>query len=161
MMAQDRCGPLSQALNKNHQLGVHLSGSVDRKGGPMRNTVVLLLLVVAAGCVGGGGGSRPTEPPPAANASIQGTWTGTATSLSASGTCLADNFQPLTVSVRWLVQQTGTSFTASETLNNAITCPFAGTVSGNSRGKPPALPGDSQRLTYTSIVGGGVGVVAS
>jgi hypothetical protein len=73
------------------------------------------------------------------NASIQGTWTGTATSLSASGTCLADNFQPLTVPVRWIFQQTGGSFTAMETLNNAITCPFTGTVSGNTVTFAPGL----------------------
>lgn len=72
----------------------------------------------------------PDEPPTGGN--LQGTWVGTATSLSASGTCLAENFHPLTVSARWAIQQNGSSFTGQLTLNNAITCPFKGTVQGSS-----------------------------
>jgi hypothetical protein len=43
------------------------------------------------------------------------------------------------VPVLWVVQQAGASFTATETLNNAITCPFTGTVSGNSVTTTPNL----------------------
>jgi len=89
------------------------------------------LLVLATGilsCSGGGGGtpSEPSNP----TVSIQGLWVGTATSLSASGTCLADNFHPLTVPVRWEIAQSGSVFSAQQTLNNAVVCPFSGTVSG-------------------------------
>ncbi|HEY0783257.1 MAG TPA: hypothetical protein VGE98_12430, partial [Thermoanaerobaculia bacterium] len=46
----------------------------------------------------GGGGGGPTAPPP--TAMIQGIWTGTAASVSASGTCLANDFHPIPVAVR-------------------------------------------------------------
>lgn len=95
----------------------------------------LLLVVSLSGLsfwsCGGGGGSSPTEPPPPP-VSIQGTWVGTATSLSASGTCLADDFRPLTVPARWVIEQNAGSFTGRQTLNNVITCPFRGTVQGAS-----------------------------
>ena len=74
--------------------------------------------------------SGPTGPS-VPTASLQGTWEGTATSESVSGTCLAANFTPLTVSVRWVFQQSGNSFTGQQTLNSLLTCPFRGTVSGN------------------------------
>ena len=100
---------------------------------PDRRTLLLLttFLVLATGilsCSGGGGGtpSEPSNP----TVSIQGVWVGTATSLAASGTCLADNFHPLTVPVRWEIAQSGSVFTAQQTLNNAVVCPFTGTVSG-------------------------------
>lgn len=94
-------------------------------------TFFSLAAITALACGGGGGNPSPTEPsvPPA---SIQGTWLGTATSVSASGTCLADNFRSLTVPVRWVIQQNGASFTGQQTLNNIITCPFRGTVGGAS-----------------------------
>lgn len=78
---------------------------------------------------GGGGGGTPTTPsnPPV---SIQGTWVGTATSVSASGTCLADGFRSLTVPLKWVIQQNGATFTGQQTLNNVVTCPFRGTVNG-------------------------------
>jgi hypothetical protein len=100
---------------------------------PTRFSFLLLVLaVLSSGCGGsGGGGPRSPTDPGSGVASIQGTWLGTATSLSASGTCLADSFQPLTVPARWVIQQQGATFTASQTLNNAITCPFRGSVSGS------------------------------
>jgi hypothetical protein len=94
--------------------------------------LLLVLAVLSSGCGGsGGGGPRSPTDPGGGVASIQGRWLGTATSLSASGTCLADNFQPLTVPARWVIQQQGTTFTANQTLNNGITCPFRGTVTGS------------------------------
>ncbi len=96
------------------------------------------LAVIGLSCLGllscgggGGGGSSPTEPSNTP-ASIQGTWVGTATSVSAMGTCLADNFRPLTVPARWVIQQTGSVFTGQQTLNNIVTCPFRGTINGSS-----------------------------
>lgn len=87
----------------------------------------LMILICCGG--GGGGGSSPTEPS-APLASVQGTWVGNATSVSASGTCLADNFGSATVPARWVIQQNGTAFTGRQTLNNIVTCNFRGTVNG-------------------------------
>ena len=95
-----------------------------------RCTALAVLAIGAAACGGGGGGGGgPTEPsPPIA---IQGTWGGTATSQTGTGTCLAETFQGLTVPARWAITQTGAAFTGQQTLNNVITCPFRGTVSGS------------------------------
>lgn len=94
------------------------------------SALVALSLLVA--CGGGGGGGGPTAPPPEPNANIQGTWSGTASTVSARGTCLADVFQPVTVPVVWTIRQTGASVTATEVLNNAQVCAFTGTVRGSS-----------------------------
>lgn len=103
-----------------------------------------LLLTVLISCGGGGGGdgSTPTTPPNPA-ASIQGTWGGTATSVSASGTCLANDFRPLTVPARWVIQQNGSTFTGQQTLNNVITCPFRGTVNSTTATFFPEAGGSS------------------
>lgn len=90
------------------------------------------LLILAASCYGDGGGGSPTEPTPRPNANIDGFWTGVASSLSARGTCLAQDFLPVTLTVDWTIRQTGSSFTATEILNNAQVCAFTGTVRGNS-----------------------------
>ena len=92
----------------------------------------LLILALLAGC-DGGGGSGPTEPTPTPppNVNVQGVWIGTASSLSARGTCLADAFLPVTVPAVWTIQQTGASITAVEVLNTAQVCGFTGTVRGN------------------------------
>ncbi len=98
----------------------------------MRKTSLIPLLILLAAC-GDGGGSGPTEPtptpPPTVN--IQGVWTGTASTLSARGTCLADSFQPVTVPAVWTFQQIGSSVTATEVLNNAQVCGYTGTVRGS------------------------------
>ena len=92
---------------------------------------MLLLLVFLAACSDGGG--SPTEPPPPQNnANVNGFWSGVANSTSADGTCLADDFVPFTVTVDWTIRQTGSTFTATEVLNNAQVCAFTGTVRGNS-----------------------------
>lgn len=91
----------------------------------------LAALLVLAACGGGGGGSGPTEPPPVPNANVQGTWVGTASTISARGTCLAEGFLPVTVPVLWTMRQNGTSVVAVEQLNAAQTCTFTGTVRGN------------------------------
>lgn len=100
----------------------------------MRRTSLfpLLILILLAGC-GDGGGSGPTEPTPTPSptANVQGVWIGTARSLSARGTCLADAFMPVTVPAVWTIQQAGASITATEVLNNAQVCGFTGTVRGN------------------------------
>lgn len=95
-----------------------------------RCVLVLLSLSGLAGWGCGDSGTSPTEPsnPPV---SIQGIWVGTATSLSAFGTCLAEDFRPLTVSARWAIEQNGATFTGRQTLNNVITCPFRGSVNGS------------------------------
>lgn len=91
----------------------------------------LAALLVLVACGGGGGGSGPTEPPPVPNANVQGTWSGTASTVSARGTCLAEGFLPVTVPVIWTMRQNGTSVVAVEQLNAAQTCTFTGTVRGN------------------------------
>jgi len=91
----------------------------------------LLVLALLAGCGDGGGGPTEPTPTPSPNANVQGVWAGTASSLSARGTCLADSFLPVTVTVVWTIQQTGASVTATEVLNNAQVCGFTGTVRGN------------------------------
>ena len=92
---------------------------------------LLLVLTLLIGC-GDGGGRGPTEPPPPRpDANIDGFWTGTASSLAARGTCLAQSFLPVTVAVDWTIRQTGDSFTATEVLNGAQVCAFTGTVQGN------------------------------
>jgi hypothetical protein len=91
----------------------------------------LSLLLVLAACGGGGGGSGPTEPPPVVNVNVQGTWSGTASTVSARGTCLADGFLPVTVPVVWTMRQNGTAVVAVEGLNNAQVCAFTGTVRGS------------------------------
>lgn len=115
----------------------------------------LLILPLLAACSGDGGGS-PTEPTPPPNANIQGVWFGTASSLSARGTCLADSFLPVTVSVAWTIRQTGSSFTATQVLNNAQVCAFTGTVRGNTVTFQPDLPRsdaacDVQNLACTGL----------
>lgn len=92
-------------------------------------TNLLLASLISCGGGGGGDGSTPTAPSNPA-ASIQGTWIGTASSVSASGTCLANDFRPLTVPARWVIQQNGPTFTGQQTLNNVITCSFRGSVTG-------------------------------
>ena len=77
---------------------------------------------------GSGSGGGPTTPTP--NAMIQGIWTGTAASTSASGTCLANDFHPIPVAVRWQFVQNGTSFTGTEVVNDAQVCTYHGTISG-------------------------------
>ena len=88
-------------------------------------------LLVLVACGGGGGGGGPTEPPQVPNANVQGTWSGTASTVSARGTCLAEGFLPVTVPVIWTMRQNGTSVVAVEQLNAAQTCAFTGTVRGN------------------------------
>jgi len=51
--------------------------------------------------------------------------------VSASGTCLANDFHPIPVAVRWQFTQNGTSFTGTQTVNSVVTCSFHGTISGN------------------------------
>ena len=96
-----------------------------------RSLLTLAALLVLAACGGGGGGGGPTEPPPVPNANVQGTWVGTAATISARGTCLAEGFLPVTVPVIWTMRQSGTSVVAVEQLNAAQTCAFTGTVRGN------------------------------
>lgn len=91
----------------------------------------LAVLLVLAACGGGGGYGGPTEPPQVPNANVQGTWVGTASTVSARGTCLAEGFLPVTVSAIWTMRQSGTSVVAVEQLNAAQTCTFTGTVHGN------------------------------
>jgi hypothetical protein len=100
----------------------------------MRTPLLTLaaLLVLAACGGGGGGGGGPTEPPPVPNVNVQGTWTGTASTVSARGTCLAEGFLPVTVPVIWTMRQSGTAVVAVEQLNASQTCAFTGTVRGNS-----------------------------
>lgn len=90
-----------------------------------------LLILILAGCYGDDGGGRGPTEPPRPNANINGFWSGTASSLTARGTCLADDFRPVTVAVDWTIRQTGDSFTATEVLNNAQVCAFTGTVRGD------------------------------
>ena len=96
-----------------------------------------VLLVPLLACGGGGGGSSPTAPPPPPPppplASLAGTWTGSATSSSATGTCLAENFRPVTVPVTWRITQSGASILIlSETpTGNFIVCGWRGIVTGN------------------------------
>ena len=91
----------------------------------------LLILTLLVGCGDGGGSPTEPTPTPAPNANVQGVWIGTASSLSARGTCLADSFLPVTVPAVWTIQQTGASITATEVLNNAQVCGFTGTVRGD------------------------------
>lgn len=93
---------------------------------------VLAALLILASCGGGGGYGGPTEPPPVPNANVQGTWSGTASTVSAQGTCLAEGFLPVTVPVIWTMRQNGSAVVAVEELNFAQTCTFTGTVRGNS-----------------------------
>jgi hypothetical protein len=111
---------------------------------------MLLPCFISCGGSSGGGGSSPTEPSNP-SASIQGTWTGTATSVSASGTCLARDFRPLTVPAKWVIQQSGATFTGQQTLNNVITCPFRGTVSGSSVSFVPEAGGSAFCTVQTII----------
>lgn len=90
----------------------------------------LFFLALLIGCDGSGGGG-PTEPRPGPDVNINGFWSGTASSLSAQGTCLADEFLPVTVPVDWSIRQTGSTFTATEVLNGAQVCAFTGTVRGD------------------------------
>lgn len=101
---------------------------------------MLLLLVILAACSDGGG--SPTEPsPPQSNANVNGFWSGVSSSTSAEGTCLADDFEPFVVNVDWSIRQTGSTFTATEVLNNAQVCAFTGTVRGNTVDFRFDLPG--------------------
>jgi hypothetical protein len=122
---------------------------------PDRRTLLVLatFLVLATGILScsGGGGSTPSEPSNP-TVSIQGVWVGTATSLSASGTCLADNFHPVTVPARWEIAQSGAVFTAFQTLNNAVTCPFTGTVSGSTVTFLAQPSGTTPACTVQSVV---------
>jgi hypothetical protein len=92
----------------------------------------LAALLILAACGGGGGGSGPTEPPPVPNANVQGTWVGTASTVSARGTCLEEGFLPVSVPVVWTMRQNGSAVVAVEDLNAALACTFTGTVRGNS-----------------------------
>jgi len=126
-----------------------VSFSLDRI--PTALVSAALSLFLAAGLSCSGGGSGPSEPP-APSVSIQGIWTGTATSVSASGTCLADNFHPATVPVRWEITQSGADFIGTQTLNNAITCPFFGTVSGSTVLFFPLASSSTPACTVQSVV---------
>lgn len=101
----------------------------------MKRTLLFSLPILALLAACGDDGGGPTEPTPtptpAPNVNVQGVWIGTASSLSARGTCLADSFQPFTVSAVWTIQQTGASVTAAQVLNNAQVCGFTGTVRGD------------------------------
>lgn len=120
----------------------------------LARTVVSITLTILAACGGGGGGgSSPTDPGSFAN--IDGGWIGTATSESASGTCLAENFQGVTVALRWQIQQAGGSFTGTQTLNNIISCPFRGTVRGNTVTFFPDSGGPDICLRNTLTCGSG------
>jgi hypothetical protein len=99
------------------------------------------LLPLLSACSGSDGSSNGPTGPGTSNASLEGTWVGTSTSESATGTCLANNFSPITVPARWVFRQTGSSFTADLTLNGLVTCPFRGSVSGNSVTVFPATSG--------------------
>lgn len=90
-----------------------------------------LLLVLLAACGDGGGGPTEPTPTPPPTVNVQGVWTGTASTLTARGTCLADSFLPVTVAAVWTIQQIGSSITATEVLNNAQVCGYTGTVRGN------------------------------
>ena len=68
-----------------------------------------------------------------------GTWSGTASTVSARGTCLAEGFLPVTVPVIWTMRQNGTSVVGVEQLNVAQTCTFSGTVRGNTVSFVPLL----------------------
>ncbi len=105
-----------------------MSASPDRR--PLLLLATFLVLATGILSCSGGSGGTPSEPSNP-TVSIQGVWVGTATSLSASGTCLAANFHPVTVPVRWEIAQNGSAFSAQETLNNAAACPFTGTVNGS------------------------------
>jgi predicted small lipoprotein YifL len=93
-------------------------------------SLLVILLLVLAAC-GGGGSGGPTEPPPEANVNVQGTWVGTASTVSARGTCLAEGFLPVSVPVVWTMRQSGVAVVAVEGLNNAQVCAFTGTVRGS------------------------------
>lgn len=110
-------------------------------------------LVTLPGCGGSGGGLSPTDPGPPAM--VQGIWVGTATSLSATGTCLAERFQGLTVPARWVIQQAGETFTGNQTLNNLVTCQFRGTVSGATVTFFPSTAGASFCTVQTGTCGTG------
>lgn len=99
----------------------------------------LLLALLACSDDGGGGPTEPT-PTPNPNVNINGSWAGTASALTARGTCLADSFLPFTVAVNWTIRQTGASFTATELLNGAQLCAFTGTVQGDRVTFRPDLP---------------------
>lgn len=90
----------------------------------------LLALILLTGC-DADGGRGPTEPRPGPDVNINGFWTGTASSLSARGTCLAGEFEPITVAADWSIRQTGSTFTATQVLNGAQVCAFTGTVRGD------------------------------
>jgi hypothetical protein len=111
----------------------------------------LCLLPLLAACGGGGGNGGPTEPPPVVNVNVQGTWAGTASTLSARGTCLADGFLPVTVPVIWTMRQSGTAVVALEGLNNAQTCAFTGTVRGSTVTFLPDTRNSDSRCSVQSL----------
>jgi hypothetical protein len=103
---------------------------------PLSLLLIQSLLLLVAACSGGGGGTegpatptQPNEPP----ASISGLWIGTGTSDSASGTCLADDFQAVTVPVTWSISQQGSSGTATLTVptGNFFSCSYFIAISGS------------------------------
>lgn len=111
--------------------GVEAGGRVIYDLRMRRRLYLLTALLVLAACGGGGGSGGPTEPPPVPDANVQGSWSGTASTVAARGTCLAEGFLPVTVPVIWTMRQNGTSVVGVEQLNVAQTCAFTGTVRGN------------------------------
>jgi len=96
---------------------------------------MLLLLILCTAC--GGGGGTPTAPgvpvtPTPVPIDISGVWTGTATSLADSGTCVAQLSSAGTVPSRWVFTGAAGLFQGTETLNDGLACEFSVSVSGNS-----------------------------
>jgi hypothetical protein len=140
----------------------------DARGFPMARGRLSLLVAAAlfgvAGfaCGGGGGGSSaPTQPsPPTSNASIAGSWSGSAydTAGNSSGPG----------SMTWQISQTSASFSGTMTMTDAGTSvtgrgTVSGTVSGTSIQFSIAVPAGGFDSPYASCTANvtGTAVVAS
>lgn len=111
----------------------------------------LFLLAATLGC-GGGGGDDDQSPtgPGSPTAVLGGTWEGTSTTISAQGTCLADNYRGASVSARWRFTQTGASATGQLTLNHVVTCQFRASISGSTV-SIFAVPTSNSCTVYTAV----------